>query len=309
MSAIPKRRLAGLALLILSVLLVSSPAQTPPQEIALTLRHGPAPLDVTLQWTGGSSPFEIYRSPVASSVCSPDHLLATTDVEVWIDPAPPGTAFYRVHSATAGEPPEVCNGRDDDCDGIVDNGTTDCDAGTCQDCIGGACRSRCGPCDTCVNGVCQSTCGSCQTCVNGTCAACDPGRCETCVSGVCQSTCDATQCQTCGPGGACITFCATCETCISGECFDACDRGACLSCQSGSCQPFCDPICQTCTAQGCRDNCGPCQRCVGGTCQNKCNPNECEDCVAGACQYRCGPTESCVGGTCQPGTTSSQRPD
>jgi hypothetical protein len=299
------RRTAGLACLILSILLVSPSAQTPPSEIVLTAMHGPGPLDVTLQWTGGQCCYEVYRSANPATVCSAENILGLTDNQTWVDTAPAGNVFYKVHSSTAPEPPEICNGIDDDCNGLVDDNATGCDAAQCQDCIGGACRSRCGPCDTCVNGTCQTRCGSCETCLSGTCSPCSAGACLTCVSGVCQSTCDATQCQACGPGGTCISTCSTCQTCTAGECLDACDHGACLSCQSGSCRSFCDPVCQTCSTSGCIDNCGPCQRCLGGACQSKCNPDACEDCVDGSCLSRCTPDETCVGGVCQPGTAGT----
>jgi hypothetical protein len=298
-------RSVGLVLLILSFLLVSSVAQTTAPEIVLTAEHGPGPLDVTLQWTGGQPSFEVFRSADAASVCRADNLLGVTDVQIWVDTAPQGSVFYKVRSPSAVEPPELCNGVDDDCDGTIDNGAIDCNASACEDCIGGACRSRCGACADCVNGTCQTRCGPCETCVNGTCAACNPGQCQTCVNGLCQSTCDENQCFTCGAGGSCASFCASCETCISGICWDACDRSQCLSCQSGSCRSFCDPVCQSCTPQGCTDTCGPCQRCVNGACQSRCHPDACEECIDGICLSRCSPSETCVGGTCEPGIAGS----
>ena len=295
----------GLAVLALSSLVLPTAAQTTSPEIVLTVKHGPGALDVTLEWTGGQPSFEVYRSADPSTVCRSDTLIGVTDVPSWIDVNPPGTVFYRVHNPASAEPPEVCNGVDDDCNGIIDDNVTDCDAGLCQACIGGACRSRCGACDDCVGGACQTRCGPCQICVNGTCGPCDPSLCQACASGVCQSTCDSGLCLTCGIGGACASTCAACETCVGGICTDACDRTQCLSCQSGVCKPFCDPVCQTCTAQGRTDTCGPCQRCVNGACHSRCDPNNCEDCIDGMCRVRCGPSETCVSGTCQPFGTGS----
>ena len=296
------KRGAG-AILSILVAVVPGRAQTSTQEIVLTVQHGPGPLDVTLVWTGGQPTFEIFRSSDPGAVCRSDTLLGVTDGQSWIDTAPAGTVFYKVHSPSAAEPIEICNGVDDDCDGVIDDNVTNCDAASCQACINGACRPRCGPCDDCVGGVCQSRCGSCQTCVNGTCGPCDAGQCQGCVSGVCQSTCDGAQCLACAGNGTCATTCSVCETCLGGTCMDACDRAQCLSCQSGICRPFCDPVCQTCTAQGCTDTCGPCERCVGGACQSRCDPNVCEVCVDGMCRSRCNPDESCVAGVCGPLST------
>ena len=290
---------ACLGVALLAFLPTPCVAQTGP-EIVLTVKTGPGPQDVTLTWTGGQPPFEIYRSADVKSVCLATTSIGTTDLRIWIDPAVQGPAFYRVHSDSAAEPAEVSNGGDDDCNGVIDDNATNCDAGACQACIAGACRSSCGPCDNCVAGACQTRCGSCQACVNGTCGPCDPSHCQTCVGGACESTCDPNQCQTCGPGGTCVSACATCETCVGGLCTDACDRDNCFSCQSGTCKPFCDPVCQICTPQGCLDNCGPCGRCVGGACINRCNANACEDCVDGFCRSRCAPNETCLGGVCSP---------
>lgn len=296
----PAGRFTVAGFLALSSLSGAVVAQTRPAAIDLRLRHGPGPLDVSLEWTGGEPTFEVFRSADMKEVCGPDDSLGVTEARLWFDPAPPGTVFYRVHDAAAAEPPETCNGADDDCDGIVDDDATGCDAGGCQDCVAGACRTRCGACEDCVAGACQTRCAPCASCVDGTCGPCDAARCEVCAAGVCRSACDGTRCLACGPGGTCVSLCDTCETCLDGICTDACDRDQCLSCQSGSCRSFCDPVCQTCTPQGCADTCGPCQRCVGGGCHSRCDPDACEACVDGMCRSTCGLDETCVGGVCEP---------
>src|SRR6058998_1592580 len=114
--------MAGLAILVfLSVPASSFFAQSPPPEIVLTVKQGPGPLDVTLEWTGGQPTFEVFRSADVKALCRADTSLGVTDGRIWIDPAPPGTVFYKVHSPSAFEPPEVCNGADDDCNGIIDD--------------------------------------------------------------------------------------------------------------------------------------------------------------------------------------------
>jgi hypothetical protein len=299
-------RFAGMAAALVCCVPFPLLAQTSP-EIDLFLRHGPGKLDVTLEWTGGLPSFEIYGSGDVKAVCDANASLGVSGERIWLDFAPPGTVFYRVHSAAAAEPPETCNGADDDCDGIADDDAGGCSAALCETCVGGACRSRCGPCEDCVGGTCQTRCGACQGCLNGACAPCNAAPCQTCVNGVCASTCDEAQCLVCGPGGTCVSACATCETCVAGICMDACDHDQCLACQSGTCRPFCDPVCQTCTPQGCRDDCGPCQRCAGGACRSLCDPNACEECVDGMCRFRCAAGETCVGGVCG-GTGASAGP-
>ncbi|MGH9748954.1 MAG: hypothetical protein ACRD6R_03390 [Candidatus Polarisedimenticolia bacterium] len=294
----PATLLAAAGFLAFSSLSGPAAAQTQPPEIALTLKHGPGPLDVTLEWTGGQPTFEVFRSGDMKDVCGADDSLGVTDARTWFDLAPPGTVFYRVHGASAAEPPETCNGADDNCNGIIDDDAIGCDAGACELCVGGTCRSRCGACDDCVDGACRTRCGPCQICSNGACASCDAGACQTCINGVCQVTCDETRCLVCAPGGTCVSACAACETCLDGVCLDDCDRDQCLSCQSGVCRPFCDPVCQTCTPLGCLDTCGPCERCVGGVCHPRCDPGACEACVDGMCRSRCAEGETCVGGVC-----------
>lgn len=292
-------RSTALALLLLGATVPPSMAQTP--EIHLNVTQGPGPLDVTLQWTGGLGPFEVLRSTSPATVCDPGSLLGTTDVGVWIDTPPSGTFFYQVRSPFSLEPPEVCNGIDDDCDGTVDNQATGCNAGACQACVDGTCKSICGACDNCVAGACQTRCGACEVCAGGVCTVCSSSACQTCSNGACVSTCDDTQCQACVGGGLCASTCQTCETCVGGTCFDACDRSQCQSCQSGTCKSFCDPVCQVCGPQGCLDTCGPCMRCANGACLSRCDANACEQCLNGQCASRCTPDETCESGVCVPG--------
>ena len=65
---IPAAKAACLSIALLAFLPASSVAQTGP-EIVLTVKTGPGPQDVTLTWTGGQPPFEIYRSADVKSVC------------------------------------------------------------------------------------------------------------------------------------------------------------------------------------------------------------------------------------------------
>lgn len=142
---------------------------------------------------------------------------------------------------------EVCNGQDDNCNGLVDDGPT-CPSG--QKCLEGYCTVSPKPCtseadctsgQSCNNGVCNpvlctedSHCSGWQRCLNGFCTAkaCgtnpDCGAGISCLNGLCSLTpCSTeTDCganQTC-VGGSCWTQCQTdanCDTaeiCISGIC-------------------------------------------------------------------------------------------
>jgi hypothetical protein len=118
---------------------------------------------------------------------------------------------------------EVCNGMDDDCNGIVDDGAV-CPAG--QICTNGACVSGCAPGLTPCNGACvdldtnTSNCGSCGIqCASG----------QVCVSGVC-SPVPCTADSDCAPG----------SKCVGGSCRTSCTNDAdCLGamiCVNGICQ-------------------------------------------------------------------------
>jgi hypothetical protein len=153
---------------------------------------------------------------------------------------------------------EVCDGRDNDCDGSVDDGATCagelvCEAGACA-CPGASqCGSACVDFDTD-----PANCGSCgSACPLG--AECIAGTCQCALSNsVCGSRCvdlslDRENCGTCGnactPLEECILGTRTCaHTLCSGTCVDTdedpqncgrcdhdCAGGACID---GMCQPI-----------------------------------------------------------------------
>ena len=130
---------------------------------------------------------------------------------------------------------ETCNNLDDDCDGLVDEGTTRCN-GSCVDVRSdarncGACRISCGGGTSCVNGACAcpsntplacagrcvdgrsdpSNCGSCgNVCANG--STCTNGVCQR--AGMCPSSCSVSaQCAPCATPGETGSYC-----CVSGLC-------------------------------------------------------------------------------------------
>ncbi|MES1174626.1 MAG: hypothetical protein ABUL62_09860 [Myxococcales bacterium] len=185
---------------------------------------------------------------------------------------------------------EVCDNKDNDCDGFVDNGTGLCpDAGK-PNCFRGTC-----------NASCKDGAFSCPT--NSTCDA--NGRCV-----------DACTAVSCAPGsicrnGACVgepcagVVCAYGTRCELGRCIDPCAGVTCGGnrvCDQGLCVDSCG--CAGCTAGL---TCGASGRCVDSACASKSCPAG-QTCLLGACIDPCAgvvcPGGSvCNGGSCiAPGT-------
>jgi hypothetical protein len=171
---------------------------------------------------------------------------------------------------------EACDGRDDDCDGTIDNGfDLQTDPMHC-----GSCTNVCGNGQSCCSGHCVDTktddnhCGMCA----GPTAACGSGR--TCCDGSCQSLqTDKNNCGTCGHK------CAGAENCCGGQCVNTLNNHEnCHACGS-SCFPN-----ETCCAGSCVDvqldstNCGTC----GKSCKA----------VVGICQCQSGGCAGLLGGIC-----------
>jgi hypothetical protein len=87
--------------LITACFLILSLASSPlaQDDIILTLESGPSASDVTLQWTGGQSPWQVFRSVDPASVTAPGNSLGDTDLLMWVD-SPPAVdlSFYQVSS-------------------------------------------------------------------------------------------------------------------------------------------------------------------------------------------------------------------
>ncbi|MDI7266707.1 MAG: hypothetical protein QME96_01780 [Myxococcota bacterium] len=162
------------------------------------------------------------------------------------------TATCTVPTGAACTPPsEVCNGRDDDCDGLTDEGFP-CRAGATV-----SCTTTCGSTGT---GTCTSSC----TVPTG--AACTPppeicnGRDDDCVSG-----CDNGFACCAGTSSSCSTACGTAGTRV---CSGSCTLGPCCA-ASETCGNFCDDDCDTVPDGGCgpvNDTCaGAIDISAGGT--------------------------------------------
>ncbi len=214
--------------------------------------------------------------------------------------------------------PEQCNGLDDDCDGVADNGFPDNDQDGIADCVdddddndGVGDQFDCEPLNplvpSCLNKVCgDDGCGgACGDCLAG--FGCQNGQC------VCLPKCDGKQCgpDGCGTGGTCGD-CLAGYGCQGGQCIcipqcdgkscgsDSCGGscGECLpgyACQSGQC--VCVPQCtgKVCGNDGCGGTCGDCLPGYG------CQSGQCI-CIPQCSNKECG-SDGCGGscGTCSQG--------
>ena len=193
----------------------------------------------------------------------------------------------------AGGDPERCDGLDNDCNGVVDDGAQ-CD----------------NPLEVCVNGECVGRCTLGQE------FACDPPlQCDS-VAGVCDDPqCAGVSCppdQTCH-GGVCGDACSgiVCPhgiRCVNGACVDPCMGKACdmgQVCVGGLCLPGCTACGGvTCSAPlSCDGGTGACTdpSCPGGCPAGQyCDQGQCKDACDGAV---CPPKHQCVMGQCVPSST------
>jgi hypothetical protein len=184
--------------------------------------------------------------------------------------------------SVTGPQPKACNGLDNDCDGVIDNGPcpggTACDGHACVPaCIEGGCPSG----SVCSNGLCVE-----RACLNVT---CDAGL--QCMAGTCSDPCTGVVC----PLG---------QSCHAGTCLDPCAALNCgmgQVCVDGVCKPSC-PCTQCASTESCATSgtesghcletacinvtCAAGQACKGGTCVDACAGAKCpagQHCTAGAC--------------------------
>jgi hypothetical protein len=210
---------------------------------------------------------------------------------------------------------EVCNGKDDDCDGVRDGMAEPCYsfpvgcalatgvcAGPCRlgirTCLavqtGGAWVGQWGACVG-DKGPDKEICDGQDNDCDGTAdedAECPAGM--SCVNGECVSPCSGVEfscpkdsfCQNgwCVPEPCTKMTCPPGQICQAGNCIDPCHDKTCASwetCVEGACQDL--------TCYGSRNPCPPGEKCINSACQ--------ADPCAGV---TCGADKYCVGGTCVP---------
>jgi len=199
--------------------------------------------------------------------------------------------------------PETCDGWDNNCNGVADDGDKLCQPGYV--CSGGKCVGSCGsaefPC-TDPGTVCETTGPLTNYCVEKACKGitCPTG--QRCTGGACVGGCEG-------------VTCPTNQECIAGVCIDLCAGITCPSsfvCERGTCVPSCaclpctDPTksyCNTdghCIDQACANvTCPAKQTCQAGTCVDPCASNPCNGAVCTTLDngtYTCGVTTT-PGGT------------
>jgi hypothetical protein len=181
---------------------------------------------------------------------------------------------------------ELCDGLDNDCDGMIDN---DRPCGSEGACVNGACVQACG-------GV-EFPCPAGQVCDDGECVdpacsdvACPPG--QLCQQGVCRAPCEGVVCplgQACR-AGVCKDPCAA-VSCAAGS---VCRLGACLeSCVCSGCPDglSCDADSGSCVEPGCAG-----VRCPGG-----------QACAQGVCVAACQNAQCPRGAACQDGQCGAEQ--
>ena len=206
---------------------------------------------------------------------------------------------------------ESCNGKDDDCDGVTDEGRL-CFGN--QECKNGRCVSKCGngqvdSGENCSNCSADVKCSSGQSCVNG--------RCQ------CVPNCTNKSCGSNGCGGIC-GYCNWLQYCQNGQCRPKCGNGKvdsgencsncrldvkCLPsqyCQNGQCRSKCGngqvDVGETCSNCSQDVRCLSSQYCNNGLCVSKCGNGQvdsgenCSNCPA---DVKCSSGQSCVNGRCQ----------
>jgi MYXO-CTERM domain-containing protein len=241
--------------------------------------------------------------------CVPDHQ-ATSEICDGQDNDCDGVIDNGVRNACGtcgGTPAEICNGLDDDCDGAADNGATCPDSA--QVCLNGECVGDCRNNECPVGLVCREMGGTyyCVSPCNG--VKCEPPKTCDPVSGQCIDPCEGIVCkenEAC-KDGKCVSKdchesgCPAGFVCVGGSCVkDPCADVKCKVneyCSNGSCIPSCASV-----------SCPAGQHCEAGKCvSDPCDTVTCPegkkcvegDCVDDPCALKqCGAGYICVDDNC-----------
>ncbi len=157
--------------------------------------------------------------------------------------------------STCNPPAEICNGTDDDCDGLVD------ETFTCVPGVVGSCTTGCGTTGsrTCTASCTWGTCNAPAEACNGADDDCDGSCDETfacCAgsSGTCTTSCGTTGTRNCSSSCAWSVCSPPAESCngVDDDCNGACDDGfACCAGSTGSCLTSCGSTGTRTCSSGC----------------------------------------------------------
>ncbi len=315
----------------LALMLLASDLQAG-DGVVLQPSKTPTPGEVRLAWTGGYPVFSVYRSTAPSGIVNPGNLLAQTADREWMDVPPPGTAFFYLVTSPCVAQPEQCDGADNDCDTVADEGCTACAsdggcgpgeychaAGVCApDEPDGTVCARDAVCagDHCQNGYCCASGDCCATSAN--CGAyATPSTCSS------PSTCQGQRADgVCGPTFQCTAQAVADDSGCAGQISNSCGSYPSITCTSAQAQPSNQAaLCaSSCAGDGQCDGDAHCETnvCVPGqgngascTAPDQCSSGFCSDdtCCTSSCTGTCTACDlSGSAGTCTT-VPSGQDPD
>ena len=215
--------------------------------VALHAAKTATPGEVRLVWTGGYPDFSVYRSAAPAGVVNAGNLLGQTAGQEWMDVPPPGTTFFYVVTSPCIAQPEQCDGADNDCDAVTDEGcsvcATDAGCGAGEYCHAtGVCApdepdgAACARDEVCTGGHCQN--GYC--CASGDCCAIAADCAAYATPSTCfsPSTCQGQRADAvCGPTFQCASQAVDDDSGCAGEVSDLCGPYPAIACTGAQAQP------------------------------------------------------------------------